>query len=83
MLALLHDVGHAAFSHAAESILPDGRSHEDISIYVMEHRLREKLDTLFFDGLSVLLCKIMRKAPELLFLRQFVAGDGLPPFSAR
>jgi len=29
--ALLHDVGHLPFSHAAEDLLPDGQSHEDLS----------------------------------------------------
>ncbi|MGY2896330.1 HD domain-containing protein [Deinococcus sp. UYEF24] len=29
--ALLHDVGHLPFSHAAEDLLPDGQSHEHLS----------------------------------------------------
>ncbi|MFC4452280.1 HD domain-containing protein [Deinococcus sonorensis] len=29
--ALLHDVGHLPFSHAAEALLPDGLDHEDVS----------------------------------------------------
>ena len=29
--ALLHDVGHLPFSHAAEDLLPDGQTHEDLS----------------------------------------------------
>ena len=75
LLALLHDVGTPAFSHAAESVLPDGKSHEDISAYVMGQLLKEEVDQLFFEGLSGLLVRIMQKAPELIFLRQFVVGE--------
>ena len=35
-IALLHDVGHLPFSHAAEeSFLENGKSHEDISKYII------------------------------------------------
>ncbi len=30
---------------------------------------------MFFEGLSGLLVRIMQKAPELIFLRQFVVGE--------
>lgn len=33
--ALLHDVGHPAFSHAAEEVIPGG-NHEYVSRYVVE-----------------------------------------------
>lgn len=75
LLALLHDAGHPAFSHAAESVLPSGSTHEDISIYVMEKILGQELNSLFFEGMSALLVRIMRKSPELIFLRQFVVGE--------
>jgi HD superfamily phosphohydrolase len=75
LLALLHDSGHAAFSHAAESVLPLGNKHEDISIYVMEKVLGGELNSLFFEGVASLLVRIMRKSPELIFLRQFVVGE--------
>jgi len=29
LIALLHDIGHAPFSHASESVFPDGTEHED------------------------------------------------------
>jgi HD superfamily phosphohydrolase len=75
LLALLHDAGHPAFSHAAESVLPAGVKHEDISIYVMEKVLGDELNSLFFEGIASLLVRIMRKSPELIFLRQFVVGE--------
>lgn len=30
--ALCHDIGHLPFSHAAESLLPAGKNHEDVTI---------------------------------------------------
>lgn len=75
LLALLHDAGHGAFSHAAESVLPSGAKHEDISVYVMENVLRKDLDSLFFEGMASLLVRIMKRSPELIFLRQFVIGE--------
>ena len=75
LLALLHDAGHPAFSHAAESVLPEGVKHEAVSIFVIENLLADKLNSLFFEGLSGLLARIMHSAPELIFLRQFVVGE--------
>jgi len=75
LLALLHDAGHPAFSHAAETVLPGGISHEDISIHVMQEVLKKELDTFFFEGMSALLVRIMKRSPELIFLRQFVVGE--------
>ncbi len=31
LMALIHDLGHAPFSHAAESVLPAGMEHEDFT----------------------------------------------------
>src|SRR5579859_769078 len=56
-------------------LLPAGSKHEDISIYVMEKVLAKELDAIFFDGMASLLVRIMRKSPELIFLRQFVVGE--------
>lgn len=40
--ALLHDVGHLPFSHAAEDLLPEGQTHEDLS--------RRLILSAFLDG---------------------------------
>lgn len=34
--ALLHDIGHLPFSHAAESLLPSGWSHETFTVKLLE-----------------------------------------------
>lgn len=31
LIALTHDIGHAPFSHASESVFPDGLEHEDFT----------------------------------------------------
>ena len=76
LLGLLHDVGHAAFSHAAESVLPPGvETHEDVTIFVMSSILRPLLEDRFFIGVTDLLVKLMQKKPEVTFLRQFVVSE--------
>lgn len=40
--AILHDIGHAPFSHAAEEVMPkkdsvDHYSHEDYSVHIIQH----------------------------------------------
>ncbi|MGE4297925.1 MAG: HD domain-containing protein [Desulfovibrionaceae bacterium] len=37
LAALLHDIGHLPFSHAAEEVLLQGINHEDISRYIIQH----------------------------------------------
>jgi len=76
MLALLHDVGHPAFSHAAESALPSPlKGHEQVSIHVIKNVLGPALDERFFPGMSELLVRLMESKPEVTFLRQFVVSE--------
>lgn len=74
MLALLHDIGHPAFSHAAEKALPV-KDHEAVSIHVIRGILGPMLDERFFPGMAELLVRLMDKKPEVTFLRQFVVSD--------
>jgi uncharacterized protein len=74
MLALLHDIGHPAFSHAAESALPL-KDHEAVSIHVIKNLLGPMLNERFFAGMSDLLVRLMEKRPEVTFLRQFVVSE--------
>lgn len=85
LAGLLHDIGHGAFSHAAESVMPDddkykkllpsGQRHERITLYVIDHVLRADLDSLFFEGITDVIIRILTRAPDVLFLRQFVSGE--------
>ncbi len=74
LFALLHDVGHPAFSHAAEEVIPGG-NHEDVSRYVVEKVLGPTLKKLFFDGVVELLARMFKKSPDTTFLRGVVAGE--------
>ncbi len=35
LIALTHDLGHAPFSHASESVFPDGIEHEDFTVEII------------------------------------------------
>src|SRR5882724_6220131 len=53
--ALLHDVGHAPFSHAAEDLLPsfdNGKkyAHEDYSVAIIKEELREAIEEHELNG---------------------------------
>lgn len=74
IFALLHDVGHPAFSHAAEDVIPGG-NHEDVSRYVVEKVLGEMLRHLFYGGIVSILTRLFKKTPDTIFLRGFVAGE--------
>ncbi len=74
LMALLHDVGHPAFSHAAEKTIPGG-DHEKLSIYVIKEVMGPEIDGAFFEGASGLLVRLMEKSQELTFLREFVASQ--------
>jgi HD superfamily phosphohydrolase len=72
--ALLHDVGHPAFSHAAEKSIPGG-DHEKVSLYVIQNVLGEIINGAFFAGATDLMAKILEKSKDTGFLRQFVSGE--------
>lgn len=86
LLGLLHDVGHTAFSHAGERLLPGGR-HELLSAWVgsREGPLGPLLDQRFFEGAADLLEKMLlvgattdpakQLPPQLLVLTRIVSGE--------
>lgn len=74
LYALLHDVGHGAFSHAAEEVTPGG-SHEAVSAYVLRTVLKRKLDNTFFKGITHVVARLLESAPELMFIRRIVEGE--------
>ncbi len=84
LAALLHDVGHSAFSHTGEHLMPDGLRHEDYSAELIRHELRDVIEEHpdnqkhfniratdiadFYQGRTTV-------SPELLFWKEIVAGQ--------
>lgn len=66
---LLHDVGHAPYSHALEHILIPGQSHESMSLLIMHH-----LNKLFNGRLETAIA-IFTDQYHKPFLHQLVSGQ--------
>ena len=66
---LLHDVGHAPFSHVLENTLVNGVTHEDISLMMMEQINRE------MHGQLDLAIEIFRDRYHKHFLHQLVSSQ--------
>jgi uncharacterized protein len=66
---LLHDIGHGPFSHALESTLVGGVSHESISILLMEELNRQ------FEGKLDLAIQIFSGRYHRQFLHQLVSSQ--------
>ncbi|HUT92227.1 MAG TPA: HD domain-containing protein [Thermoguttaceae bacterium] len=81
LAALLHDVGHGPFSHAAESVVHEGAGHEELSIQVVEQDdlLGGELDEAFFSGCRQLVAKILRGGDplprQIRVLSEIVSGE--------
>jgi len=65
---LLHDIGHAPFSHVLENTLVDIQ-HEEVSLLLMNELNRQ------FDGRLTLAIEIFRNRYKKNFLHQLVAGQ--------
>jgi HD superfamily phosphohydrolase len=66
---LLHDIGHGAFSHALESSIVNGISHEEISLKFMK-KLNEE-----FDGKLELAIEIFEGKHPRKFLCQLISSQ--------
>jgi HD superfamily phosphohydrolase len=81
LAGLLHDVGQACFSHAAESVIHGGRGHESLTFELVEEKefLSSHLDKTYFTGFSRLLGKVLRGGaimpPQLKVLKDLVSGE--------
>jgi uncharacterized protein len=82
LAALLHDVGHTAFSHAAEAVVHARFSgkHEQFTFHLLEaHEFGAFLDRLYWPGCAALVAKILRGhpdvPPQLTILHNIVSGE--------
>jgi len=66
---LLHDAGHGPFSHALENTLVRGRSHEEISLLIMQV-LNEEFKGALTEAIAIFTNKHPKK-----FLHQLVSGQ--------
>ncbi len=66
---LMHDIGHAPFSHVLESALIKGISHEEISLILME-----RINHDFLGGLNLAL-KIFKGEYPKKFLHQLISSQ--------
>lgn len=88
--ALLHDVGHAPFSHVSEDLMPESQNgakfkHEDYSAEIIEHELNDVIDghpsndgkyrIRSIDVADLLRGRGGRILPEFLFWRVIVVGQ--------
>jgi len=91
LIALTHDLGHAPFSHASESVFPDGIEHEDFTVEIITKTeiagIIEKIGDEFvnkygeeYNITPQLICDIyMGKNPgpnfEFTFLKSFMDSE--------
>ena len=81
LAALLHDIGHSCFSHAAETVIHEGSGHEGFTFKLVEEKefLGGVLDKLYFAGFASLLGKVLRGGPvmppQFKVLKDLVSGE--------
>ena len=80
LAALLHDLGHSCFSHAAEPVLHERSGHEALSVTILtsEDFLKKEIDSRFFEGCAELTASLIGKqriAPQLKLLSDIVSGQ--------
>jgi uncharacterized protein len=81
LAALLHDIGHSCFSHAAETVIHEGSGHEGFTFKLVEEKefLGGVLDSLFFAEFASLLGKVLRGGsvmpPQFKVLKDLVSGE--------
>ena len=81
LAALLHDVGHAAFSHAAEGVVLDDLGHEGLSIKLVSSKefLAPLLGGFYGRGFCIRVAEILQGPPalppQLQVLKDLVSGE--------
>jgi len=90
LIALIHDIGHAPFSHASEELFPDDLKHEDYSCMIATqteigdyiHEIGDRFKKLYgkdYDITPELICSIYKgeniENPDFMFLRKFMDSE--------
>lgn len=83
LAALLHDTGHAPFSHAAEKVFHK-EGHEALSVKVVSDpaHLRDQIDSTWVEGMADQVADLLRTdkgisefPPQLQFLKSIISGE--------
>src|SRR5260370_9069029 len=78
LTALFHYTGHLPFSHAAENVLPDQKSHEDISVEIVQAH-RKELARWFYKDVADYICLLIQRnvivPPEFLILKKLISSQ--------
>jgi uncharacterized protein len=81
LAALLHDVGHASFSHAAEKVVFKNSSHEKLSVTIVRETeyLGKLINEHFWDGCAEIVALLIEGGrnlpPQLNVLKTLVSGE--------
>ncbi len=81
LAALLHDIGHCCFSHAAENVIHKDSDHESLTVLLLmtPDHLSKLLDNLFFPGCAELTASLIKRRPnsppQVQILRDIVSGQ--------
>lgn len=80
LAALLHDTGHAPFSHAAEGLFPEGMEHEDYTVrMILESEMTSIIDkigkTHGFSPREVAALIQGKVLPNQMLLREIAASE--------
>jgi HD superfamily phosphohydrolase len=76
--ALLHDIGHAPFSHSAEDLFENNMDHEEMTRELLQIEEMEKIFQRWGDGLTAqMVIRILSnpKGPKERLLSQIISGE--------